>query len=275
MVREVVGAIASLWRYPVKSMLGEEIEVSNVTTRGLAGDRAYALLDAQSGKVASAKNPRKWAKLLDFQASLTAMPQDYESLPSVKVSLPNGDSITSEAPEVNQVLSTALGREVELLSCPPEAPTLEQYWPSVEGTAHQDAVTQLLMPTGTFFDSCSIHAMTTATLARLQELYPEGEFERCRFRPNFIIEPTSNEIAFLEDEWVGGILAIGETVRLSIDTACPRCVVTTLAQSGLPEDLNILRTTARYNNVIAGIRMSVLQGGMVRRKDPVWLEKAA
>jgi uncharacterized protein len=275
MVREVVGAIASLWRYPVKSMLGEEIEVSNVTARGLAGDRAYALMDTQSGKVASAKNPKKWAKLLDFQASLTAIPEDYESLPSVKVSLPNGDTITSEAPEVNKVLSAALGREVELLSCPPEAPTLEQYWPSVEGTAHQDAVTQLLMPTGTFFDSCSIHAMTTATLARLQELYPEGQFERGRFRPNFIIEPTSDEIAFLEDEWVGGTLAIGETVRLSIDTACPRCVVTTLAQSGLPEDLNILRTTAHYNNVIAGIRMSVLQGGTIRRNDPVWLEKAA
>jgi uncharacterized protein YcbX len=275
MVREVVGAIASLWRYPVKSMLGEEIEVSNVTARGLAGDRAYALLDAQSGKVASAKNPKKWAKLLNFQAAFTETPHDYESLPAVKVSLPNGDSITSKEPNVSEVLSAALGRDVKLLSCPPETPTLEQYWPSVENTAHQDAVTQLLMPTGTFFDSCSIHAMTTATLAQLQELYPEGQFERCRFRPNFVIEPTSREIAFLEDEWVGGILAIGETVRLSIDTACPRCVVTTLAQSGLPEDLNILRTTARYNNVIAGIRMSVLQGGTIRRSDPVWLEKAA
>ncbi|MBD1995438.1 MOSC domain-containing protein [Leptolyngbya sp. FACHB-541] len=274
MVREVVGSIASLWRYPVKSMLGEEVEVSKVTTRGLAGDRAYALLDVQSGKVASAKNPKKWAKLLDYQAALTETPHDYEFLPAVKVSLPNGDTVTSEAPDVSKVLSAGLGRDVELLSCPPEAPTLEQYWPSVEGTAHQDTVTQLLMPAGTFFDSCSIHAMTTATLARLQELYPEGQFERCRFRPNFVIEPTSRETAFLEDEWVGGILAIGETVRLSIDTACPRCVVTTLAQSGLPEDLNILRTTARYNNVIAGIRMSVLQGGTIRRNDSVWLEKA-
>lgn len=275
MGREVVGAIASLWRYPVKSMLGEEIEVSKVTARGLAGDRVYALLDVQSGKVASAKNPKKWAKLLDFKAALTDTPNGDESPPPVKISLPNGNSITSEAPEVSQVLSAALGREVELLSRPPEAPTLEQYWPSVEGTAHQDAVTQLLMPTGTFFDSCSIHAMTTATLARLQELYPEGQFERGRFRPNFVIQPTSGEIAFLEDEWVGSILAIGETVRLSIDTACPRCVVTTLAQSGLPEDLNILRTTACYNNVIAGIRMSVLQGGTIRHSDPVWLEKAA
>jgi uncharacterized protein len=109
----------------------------------------------------------------------------------------------------------------------------------------------------------------------LQELYPEGQFDRCRFRPNLVIEPTLGEAAFLEDAWIGGVLAIGDTVRLSIDTACPRCVVTTLAQAGLPEDLNILRTTARYNNVIAGIRMSVLQGGTIRRSDSIWLEKAA
>jgi uncharacterized protein len=108
----------------------------------------------------------------------------------------------------------------------------------------------------------------------LQALYPEGEFDRCRFRPNLVIKPTTEEISFLEDDWVGGVIAIGETVRLSIDTACPRCVVTTLAQSGLPEDLNILRTTARYNNVIAGIRTSVLAVGTIRRNDPIWLEKA-
>jgi uncharacterized protein YcbX len=275
MVRELVGAIASLWRYPVKSMLGEELEVSKVTAHGLVGDRAYALLDVHSGKVASAKNPKKWAKLLDFQATLAETPNGDKSLPPVTVSLPDGNSTTSEAPDASKILSAVLGREVELLSCPPEAASLEQYWPAVEGTAHQDAVTQLVMPPGTFFDSCSVHAITTATLARLQKLYPDGKFERCRFRPNLVIEPTSYEISFLEDEWVGGILAIGDAVRLSIDTACPRCVVTTLAQSGLPTDLNILRTTAHHNHAIAGIRMSVLQAGTIRRDDPVWLEKTA
>lgn len=275
MVRQLVGTISSLWRYPVKSMLGEELEASEVNTRGLVGDRAYALLDQQSGKIASAKNPKKWAQLLNFQANLTETPNGNGSVAPVKVSLPDGSSITSEASEISSVLSTALGRDVQLLSTSPEGANLEQYWPPVEGTAHQDTVTQLFMPTGTFFDSCSVHAITTATLARLQELYPEGQFDRCRFRPNLVIEPALNEIAFVEDSWVGGILAIGATVRLSIDTACPRCVVTTLAQSGLPNDLNILRTAAHYNNVIAGIRASVLEGGTIRRHDPIWLEKAA
>ncbi|MGB7416575.1 MAG: MOSC N-terminal beta barrel domain-containing protein [Thermosynechococcaceae cyanobacterium] len=273
MVREQVGSIASLWRYPVKSMLGEAIESAEVTAHGLLGDRAYALRDIQTGRIASAKNPKKWAKLLDFQAALEAIPQAHEAIPAVKVVLPDGNSITSEASDASTVLSTLLGREVQLLSSVPETPSLDQYWPAVEGTAHQDTVTELLMPPGTFFDSCAIHAITTATLARLQELYPEGDFKRERFRPNFVIEPASSEVGFLEDAWVGGILAIGDQVRLSIDTECPRCVVTTLAQAGLSEDLNILRTTAKHNKVIAGIRMSVLQGGTIRRNDPIWLEK--
>lgn len=273
MAREMVGSIASLWRYPVKSMLGEELESTEVTAHGLLGDRAYALLDVQTGKIASAKNPRKWAKLLEFQSALVAAPEPSEAMPQVEVMLPDGSSMTSASAEISSQLSALLGREVQLLSTVPEMPSLEQYWPPVEGTPNQDTVTQLLMPPGTFFDSCPIHGITTATLARLKELYPEGEFKRERFRPNFVIEPTSSGASFLEDAWVGGVLAIGEKVRLSIDTECPRCVVTTLAQAGLPEDLNILRTAAKHNKVIAGIRMSVLQGGSIRRNDPIWLEQ--
>lgn len=271
MVRSLVGSIETLWRYPVKSMLGEELEASEVTERGLLGDRAYALLDVQSGRVASAKNPKKWAKLLSFQAAFTEAPV-RETLPSVKVSLPNGGSLVSAAIDASSILSGLLGREVQLLASAPETASLDQYWPNVEGTAHQEAITELVLPSGTFFDSCSIHALTTATLAKLQALYPEGQFEPCRFRPNILIKPVVAEAAFVEDAWVGSVLAIGDEVRLSIDTACPRCVVTTLAQADLPNDLGILHTTAKHNNVIAGIRASVLQSGTIHKDDPIWLE---
>lgn len=271
MVRSLVGSIATLWRYPVKSMLGEELEASEVTEHGLLGDRAYALLDTQSGRVASAKNPKKWAKLLEFQAAYTAPPV-REAIPAINVSLPDGGSVSSEAIDTSSVLSGLLGRDVQLLSSAPQTASLDQYWPNIEGTAHQEAITELVLPPGTFFDSCFVHAITTATLARLQELYPDGQFDLRRFRPNLLIKPVSEEATFVEDAWVGSVLTIGEEVRLSIDTACPRCVVTTLAQSGLPNDLNILRTTAEHNNVIAGIRASVLQSGTIRRDDPIWLE---
>ncbi|HEY6885732.1 MAG TPA: MOSC N-terminal beta barrel domain-containing protein, partial [Nitrososphaeraceae archaeon] len=62
------GTVVSLWRYPVKSMMGEELNSSHVTERGLVGDRTYAVVDKQTGKVASAKNPRKWGKLFDFRS---------------------------------------------------------------------------------------------------------------------------------------------------------------------------------------------------------------
>jgi hypothetical protein len=273
MARQQVGAIVSLWRYPVKSMLGEELTATEITPRGLAGDRAYALLDTESGKVASAKNPKKWADLLNFQAAFAATPKGDEPLPPVKIGLPDGTATHSDAPEVSEVLSGAIRRTVQLLSNVPATPTLEQYWPPVEGTAYQDTVTQLQMPEGTFFDSCPIHAITTATLNRLQELYPEGQFDPCRFRPNLIIKPAIAENTFIENDWVGGLLTIGDTVQLNVDTHCPRCVVTTLAQSGLPQDINILKTAARHNDVIAGIRLSVKQGGTIRLNDPVWLEK--
>jgi uncharacterized protein len=133
-------------------------------------------------------------------------------------------------------------------------------------------ITQLFMPSGTFFDSCPIHAITTATLAQLKKIYPDGAFEPCRFRPNILIEPTDSEATFIEDGWVGSKMFIGDQVCLNIDTACPRCVVTTLAQLGLPTDLNILRTTTKHNKTIAGIRTSVLQEGVIRCGDQIWLE---
>src|SRR5579883_31280 len=255
MARSVVGTVAALWRYPVKSMLGEALESTAVTAHGVVGDRAYALQDVQSGRIVSAKNPQKWAKLLEFRAAFTESPAQ-ETLPPVRISLPNGGSVTSGEADVGRVLSGWLDRDVQLLTSAPDTASLDQYWPDIAGTAHQETVTELFMPPGTFFDSCSIHAITTATLAKLQTLYPEGQFEPCRFRPNILIAPTSDAPAFVEDAWVGSVLAIGDRVRLSIDTACPRCVVTTLAQSGLPGDLGILRTTAQHNNVIAGIRTS-------------------
>ncbi len=274
MAQMMVGAIASIWRYPVKSMLGEQLDSVEIGAHGLLGDRAYALWDDQTQRVASAKNPKKWAKLLDFQAAFVESPHPDQPLPPVKMTLPDGLSTTSDAPDISATLSQSLGRTVQLLSAPPDAPSLDQYWPDVDGTPHQDVITQLFMPPGTFFDSCPIHAITTATLAQLQTLYPAGQFAPCRFRPNILIEPTSSEPAFVENDWVGQVLAIGKQVRLAIDTACPRCVVTTLAQSGLPDDIDILRTTAQHNSVIAGIRMSVLQGGTIRNDDPVWLESA-
>jgi uncharacterized protein len=272
MTRTVVGKVTSLWRYPVKSMLGERVEAVDVISTGILGDRAYALWDRQTQRIASAKNPHKWAKLLEFQATLAASPHPQAAMPPVRFTLPDSNDATSNDSNIDRILSQLLGRDVELLTAVPDTPSLDQYWPDLEGATNRDTITQLFMPAGTFFDSCPIHAITTATLARLQQLYPEGQFEPARFRPNIPIEPTVADPSFVENDWVGSQMTIGDRVCLSIDTACPRCVVTTVAQPDLPTDLNILRTTARHNNSIAGIRASVVRSGIIRCGDPIWLE---
>ena len=266
-----VGYATSLWRYPVKSMMGEELDATVITERGLAGDRIYGLIDSSDGKVATAKNPRKWPRLFEFGAKLSG--DSSAGTGRVRITLPDGATLDSDQPGIHQILSKTLDREVTL--SPPHAgcQTLaDNYWPDVEGLDHRDIVRAFGLPLGTFFDDGIVHLLTTSTLGRLRALYPQGRFEVRRFRPNVVIETGDDDGGFIEDAWIGRVLAIGNEVRLSITAPCFRCVMTTLPQGDLPQDLGILRTAAQHNRAKVGVYASVLQGGRVRRGDAVRLE---
>jgi len=138
-------------------------------------------------------------------------------------------------------------------------------------------------PSGSFFDYAVIHLVTTATLERLSELYPQGRFDPRRFRPNVLVSVAAEQTGFVENGWIGKTLALGDSVRLRVTDPCPRCVMTTLAQEDLPPDAGILRTAARHNSVVGGdgrgpdgaypaavgVYASVVSGGTVRRGDAV------
>ena len=272
------GTVVSIWRYPVKSMLGEDLNSSYVTERGLVGDRSYALIDQETGKVASAKNPRKWGKLFDFRAAfIEDTPQVVENiLPPVRITFPDGTHIYSDqADDIDHALSSVLGREVRLMRANLEKPSYEEYWPDIEGLAQREKVTDEAMPPQTFFDIAVIHIFTTSTINRLRELYPEGRFEVRRFRPNIVIESASSEEKkdFIENLWVGKKLMIGEDIVLKVTGPCTRCVMITLPQGDLPKDLGTLRTVAQYNRVTAGVYATVHRGGTIRRGDQVRLEE--
>ncbi len=282
----MIGRVVSVWRFPVKSMLGEELNSSQVAERGLLGDRAYAFIDSSNGKVASAKNPAKWSKMFECSASFTAPPIDGEKLPQVRITLPDGTSVSSDQADLNRIVSSTFGRDVELASSAPHAPSLEEYWPDIDGLANREIVTDEGIasgaPAGTFFDFSAIHFVTTATLNRLHDFYPQGRFEVRRFRPNFVIEPASGEKGFPENEWEGHTLLIGEKLRLKVIRPCARCVMTNLAQGTLPKDPGILRTIAQRNKPMiaahgqalpsVGAYASVITGGMARVGDIVRLE---
>ena len=279
------GSVRSLWRYPVKSMAGEELDASEVTARGLLGDRAYALIDGTDGRVASAKNPRKWPQLFEFGAALSDEPSPGAALPAVRVTLPDGTVLSSEQPDIDAALSRALGRSVRLQAAEPGQPDVveatspnpwtaraEEYWPDMEGLDFRDTVTDFDLPQGTFFDCAVLHVLTTATLDRLGELYPAGQMAYRRFRPNIVIDTAGGATGFVENDWLGRTLHLGAQVQLAISEPCPRCVMITLPQGDLPKDSGILRTAAQHNKTHVGVYASVLRGGQVRRGDHITVQ---
>ena len=267
------GMVVSIWRYPVKSMLGEELNSSYVTERGLIGDRAYALIDQKTGKVASAKNPKKWGKLFDFRSVFIDPLQVVENIPPVRITFPDGTHIFSDQDNIDYTLSKVLDQDVRLMRASLERPSYEEYWPDIDGLAQREKVTDETNPSQTFFDLAVIHLLTTSTINRLRELYPEGRFEVRRFRPNIVMESASGEKDFIENLWMGKKIMIGEDIVLRVTGSCTRCVMTTLPQGDLPKDLGILHTIARYNKVNAGVYASVQRGGTIRRGDLVRLER--
>jgi hypothetical protein len=274
-----LGKVASLWRYPVKSMQGEELSESEITQHGLLGDRVYALVDVAEGKAASAKNPGKWPTLLACKALFTEQPKKGAAPPAVRITLHDGSAANSTARDCHQILSRAMKRTVILAvadrgwmsgvhaTLPGTwAGKAEQYWPDIDGLDHREAVTDFTLPRGTFFDGATIHLVTLATLMKLHELYPKGLFEPQRFRPNIVVNTTEGTKGFVEQSWIGKTLKIGD-IQLGITGACGRCVMTTLAQLDLPKDNGILRTAVQHNEGNVGVYAKVIQGGMVKRGD--------
>jgi uncharacterized protein YcbX len=262
------GTLATLNRYPVKSMMGEELNAVRVTPRGLFGDRTYALCDTETHKVVSAKNPRKWPNMFSYRATFVSPPDGAEKLPAVRVTLPDGAVAVSSSSDFASKVSSALGRAVTLLEAPPQDAQLEEYWPDMDGLAHRDAVTDEAMPPGTFFDLATLHVLTTSTLDKFRQLYPASRFEPRRFRANLIIN-TGEQKGFVENDWIGKTVAIGSEVQIQITGPCPRCVMTTLAQADLPKDPAILKAAAQHNEVRVGVYASIVKPGTIRIGDAV------
>src|ERR671917_669530 len=291
----IVGAVAGLWRFPVMSMRGERREQTELTEHGLVGDRAYALIDADTGKVVSAKSTRLFPGLFGCRATFVEPPRSGGELPPVRIALPDGTSVTSDSSDVDRVLSAYLRRDVTLARAAPDDFTIDQYHPDIEDVdpaGHRDTVVEQKLgsaffaeagipspvPVGSFFDLFPVSVLTTSTLERLSELQPQSRFDERRFRMNVIID--SEETGFVENDWVSRQLAIGDAVRLSVALPDPRCVMTTLAQEELPKDSDVLRTLTRHNRVqvagagrfpCAGVYAVVVAPGTLRTGDEVAL----
>ncbi len=275
------GRVVELWRYPVKSMLGERIDAVEVTEHGLIGDRAFALIDDQTGKVCSAKRHDLWGDLFRFKARLVS-----ESPLVAHITFPDGSEATTADADLSNKLSEAFGRSVTLSSIVPAEAKIEEIWDESKGTrmygprvGEHDGetvieVTASFAAPGDFFDFSAIHLLTTNTVAELRRLEPASVFDVRRFRPNIVVEVPDAD-GFVENAWKS--ISVGE-LRLTVLMPVPRCVMTTLPQSELSKDTGVLRATARHNMTeagplgpmpCAGVYAAVASGAQIRIGDAV------
>jgi len=245
--------VAEVWRYPVKSMLGEELDQAEVEPGGIQGDRQWAVVDAESGVSLSAK---RYAELLNCRA----WTNDNE----IVIALPDGSELPVDSSEAANALSDLLGRKVVTRSAE-SAQTIQHEFPTAitEGEGEP-----FLWEPGTeaFFDRAPLHLLTTATLGELVRLQPKSVFHRARFRPNFIIE--TDETGFVENDWVNGELNLG-SLKCEVIDHKPRCVMVTRRQDDLPRDIEVIRTILKNNDGNAGVELRAVASWIVRRGDEV------
>jgi uncharacterized protein YcbX len=278
----MVGTVSRLRRYPVKSMLGEDLDAGDVTIRGLDHDRRLAVVSRRTGKIASAKYPRLWRTLLTLSAAADP-PTGGEG---VRITLPDGEVVASTDPHVDQVLSELLSEPVTLTATPLPGAALDRAVPEAvlaDGVT-AEVPTELMeigsgAPPGTFVDFAPLHLLTTATLDRIAGLSPRGVADAERYRPNVVIRTTAP--GFPENDWLDRYVAVGEDLILRVIARTPRCAVPTLAHGPLPRDADALRVLARHNRLppgpdmnpepCAGVYAEVLNPGRIQVGDEVFL----
>lgn len=260
--------VGSLHRYPVKSMLGEAVTTLTVGHDGAEGDRRLALIDGETGRVASAKQARLWRRLLTCTARIDG--------DQVRVRLPDGTEVRPGQEEFDEALSELVSRPVRLATRRPAGASLERADPEQVLDRGLDAVVDAPLlelgeatPGNSFVDLAPLHVITTATLERIGT-------EAQRYRPNIVIITPPGYPAYAENNWAEGIFDVG-AVQLKGMGATPRCVIPTLEHGDLGRAVHALRTPATENLVdsfglgrlpCAGAYFEVVTEGTISLGDP-------
>ena len=235
-----VGRVVEIWRYPVSSVGGERVRDAGVSPLGLAGDRQYALIDRDSGLPAAPEKDKRWRKALYLHAAC----RDGD-VPTI--SFPDGESCSLNDPSVNGRLSDYFGFATAVAVYEPD--DRHSGFPLTRHRHHH----------------FPMHVLTTASVERLAALRQVEAIDSRRFRPTVLVEAGEGE-GFIENDWVGRRLRLG-AVDLTAQDATKRCGITFIAQPGLDEDPEILRSILRHNKRTLGLYCSIESTGTIRLGD--------
>ena len=225
------GKVESLWRYPVKSLLGESLGGFAIDSRGVSGDRLYAVSNSH-GKYGSGKDTRRFRRI-DGLFSMSAETTEN----GISITFPDGSVLPGNAPSINNILSQTLGQNVTLTK--------------------EDEVSH--------FDDGAIHILTTASVSLLHEKLPHSGVEPSRFRPNIVIASQ-----FQDQELLGNVINIG-AVSLEVTHRTERCRMITIDQPGLESRPEILKAVSQDFGLDFGVYAKVLSVGSVSVGDRVEL----
>jgi hypothetical protein len=284
----VVGTVAELWRFPVKSMAGERLERVEIESTGVVGDRLWAVRDTALGCITGGKRiPALMTCSARFLAEPAAGAVD-DRVPPVAIRLPDGTELRSDQPDVDARLSQLVGRAVTLcrrrpaadrghyraarltmtdlraqFGLAPDEPVPDF---SMFSTAMLIELSRYATPPGTYFDAYALHFVTTATVAELRRLAPSADVAAMRLRPNLLIACDGDGL--VENSWCGGTLSAG-TLEAAVEIPSVRCSMTTRAQPGLGADPGVLRAIVEHARRCAGVYARVERPGHVALGDQV------
>jgi uncharacterized protein len=291
----LVGSVAEIWRYPVKSMGGERLAQSAIATRGLHADRMWAVRDVGLDTFTTA---RRWPVLLQCSARFAHDPAGRSAGPGdvleVIVTFPDGSELSSSDPAIHDHLSELIGKPARLESLPALSEKRRYRAPKVtkadlrrqfdipDGEALPDfsmfpvrklaELARYATPVGALYDAYPILVMTRASLRAMAERAPASRFDVRRFRPNVLIDRDGAELA--EFGWCGGRLR-APTVAFDIEIPTVRCSIPARRQGDLPPDPDVVRTINAHADHCLGVYANVAAAGTLTEGDPLELEPPA
>ncbi|UVK39887.1 MOSC domain-containing protein [Mesorhizobium sp. AR10] len=238
-MQSTVGAVTELWRYPASSLAGERMDAISVDRESIDGDRMFGFVDVSDNEIARPDRDAKWHKVPRIRTRLSRAHE-------LEVAVPDGDWLAAPGAESDRAVSAYLGFEA-----------------SIRPFRQENAAPGYSGPlTAERYRKAPIHLLTTASLARLKALHPEGAADPRRFRPNIVVDMAAIEGSFPETEWIGRKLAIGD-LNLTVSEPCRRCGFTIIAQDGFDNDPAILRNLVRHNAHNLGVYCTVDQPASV------------
>jgi MOSC domain-containing protein len=235
-----VGHVREIIRYPVKSMAGVPTDSAMIGWHGLDGDRRFAFRRMGDDSAFPWLSASRLPELVLYQP-LELGDNGGEPLPSY-VCTPSGARLQLRSAELDDEISKCFGSPVELMH----------------------------LKHG-IFDEAALSVISLATIAGIGREAGIADLDRRRFRANILLDTEKCE-PFLEDEWVGGTLLIGDSAQapaVNVTMRDLRCVMVNLDPETAAKDSRVMKTVVRLNENYAGVYATILRTGPIRVGDRV------